>query len=556
MFCGNCGTQIPDDTQFCPNCGQKIEAQEEAPKAETKEEAKTEAKAEVKAEAKQPKKESGAKPKVPVKLIAILVAVVAVICVCVTAFGGKGGSGVKHINKKAVFIQNSVAFNLEGKTNDLDDHINNLYYSADQGVTLYKNNKDELYIVGNKDLKADLVAESVDRVFVGVDGKYVVYTVFDKNKDNAYNNEELFIYDVKKSKSERIDDEVSNNHMAVSPNCKYVAYLKDYESSSDNKAYMGGIGKKAKEIGEKDGKYPVAVSNNGKKIFIISNENKLYVSNGKDSTKIENSDVVDKFAVNAEGNQLMYIKDGKTYIYKGGKDSVKICSYAVEDILEPGVSNVTRVGNNTRVYNAASFNGCIFTADDSYYWIDKKGKEAIKICSEYENPVFSEDLQSAIISRGSRIFKISNYANKKEDEIFEGEDEILGLVASKDLKKIYVEYKGNVLAYVKNKSKVAEITDEHKREKGDSYEITNDAYSCYDSKAGKIYFIADDELYVATTSKKSAKKVNTDDDVIQVRSIDGIVMFRTKKDDLYMMKGGKPVLIYEHPSAKTTESND
>lgn len=23
-FCGNCGTQVGDDADFCPNCGQKL----------------------------------------------------------------------------------------------------------------------------------------------------------------------------------------------------------------------------------------------------------------------------------------------------------------------------------------------------------------------------------------------------------------------------------------------------------------------------------------------------------------------------------------------------
>ena len=30
-FCGNCGAQIPDGTKFCPECGQKVAAQQPVP---------------------------------------------------------------------------------------------------------------------------------------------------------------------------------------------------------------------------------------------------------------------------------------------------------------------------------------------------------------------------------------------------------------------------------------------------------------------------------------------------------------------------------------------
>ena len=30
-FCGNCGTQVCDDADFCPNCGQKLKGEMEQP---------------------------------------------------------------------------------------------------------------------------------------------------------------------------------------------------------------------------------------------------------------------------------------------------------------------------------------------------------------------------------------------------------------------------------------------------------------------------------------------------------------------------------------------
>ena len=30
-FCGNCGTQVGDDADFCPNCGQKLKWEMEQP---------------------------------------------------------------------------------------------------------------------------------------------------------------------------------------------------------------------------------------------------------------------------------------------------------------------------------------------------------------------------------------------------------------------------------------------------------------------------------------------------------------------------------------------
>ena len=36
MFCGNCGTQIPEGSKFCPNCGTAVEAPVQAVPVETK----------------------------------------------------------------------------------------------------------------------------------------------------------------------------------------------------------------------------------------------------------------------------------------------------------------------------------------------------------------------------------------------------------------------------------------------------------------------------------------------------------------------------------------
>lgn len=539
MFCGNCGHEIPDDTQFCPDCGANQETKAEATPAAT---ATTESAATTAAPAE--------KKKLPVKLIVGVVAVAAVLCLVFSLLGKSGGKVHKYA-KDAMDIAGTSVVTVTGKVNDLDEDIYTSYTSMDGSVLAFttsdKDNwrKHELFLVG-KDLKAKSIAEEVDQVVMSADGKYIVYTTVDLDAENAYADEELYIYDVKKGKAERIDDGVYNGYLAVSPNGKYVAYLKEWESSSDNELYVAGLGKKATKL-DKDGKFPVCVSDNGKKVFFRTDEGKLYVHNGKESTKLANDGVNGTVFCNSDGTQVLYNKDGKTYYYKSGKEAVKVCGDGVSSVLVKGEVNTQRIGTYCACYPEKDFNNAVFYAGGAYYWLNK-GKESVKIVSDASDIAFSEDLTSVVYVKKDKLYKIAKINAKMVESVLYEEEDVLGVIASKDLKTVYAAVEDNKILYIKSAKKAVEITDENDREKYDSTEYFYDSYACYDDVTKKLYYIVDSEVYSATNSKKSAKKVSAIDDEVSYIGADfGLIVYCTKKEsDVYLFDGKKSTLIIEN----------
>ncbi len=570
MFCNQCGKEIPDDTTFCPYCGAKQESIEAAPAAaqpvesvqpmpEQQAAQPIQQPVQPEQQAVQPMPEqqtaqpvSGAVPPVtekkgglPIKILipAAAAVVVVVVLLAVLLLGGKKSSGVMEYAKDALRYNygSETFYNLSGQSEDADDLY--AYYTSGNGeVTAYITNERELFYIDNKFNEVS-IADEVYSVWMGMTGENFVYAI-DDNDD--YYDTTLYLYNVKSKKSTKIDTGVYASSICVSPSGKTVAYLKNYEGYTDNTLYLSVGGKDPVKV-DKDGCFPVAVSDNGKNFFYYNSDAKLYYYNGKDSEKIE-TNVGGYFFVNSTVSELLFDKNGKTYYYTPKmKEPLKVASDGIDNWLQPGYTE-TRASLMCYVYTGQayvigkdSFKNSVFMADGYLYWLNDKGTDAIKVVnSDYLDTIqLSEDGKSLLYIRNGELCKISKFNEDMKSTTLYDDEYLKHFVASGDLSKIYLITDEDELYYYKSQKKIEKISNDF------TYDYDNIAYN---ESQKKIFYIEDGDLYSATTTSKSKKVVRSE--VQSVCSwLDGVVY--SMYDDgtttgYYLEKKDNPFLLYEY----------
>ena len=566
MFCNQCGKEIPDDTMFCPYCGAKQESIETAPTAAQPVEPvqpMPEQQAaqpiqqpmpEQQAAAQpfvQPQPVSGAVPPVtekkgglPVKILipAAAAVVVVVVLLAVLLLGGKKSSGVMNYAKDMLRYNygSETFFNLSGQSEDADD-VYSCCTSGNGETTIYITDERELFYIDNKFNEVS-IADEVYSVWMGLTGENFVYVV-DDNDD--YYDTTLYLYNVKSKKSTKIDTGVYASSICVAPSGKTVAYLKNYEGYTDNTLYLSVGGKDSVKV-DKDGCFPIAVSDSGKNFFYRNSDDKLYYYNGKDSEKIE-TNVSGTFFVNSTVSELLFDKNGKTYYYTPKmKEPLKVAGDSIDDLVQPGGA-ATRSNwlcytytGQAYVCGVDSFKGGVFKADGYLYWLNDKGTDAVKIVnSDSLGAVqLSEDGKSLLYIRSGELCKISKFNEDMKSTTLYDDEYLTHFVASGDLSKIYLITDEDELYYYKSQKKIEKISNDF------TYDYDNIAYS---ESQKKIFYIEDDDLYSATTSSKSKTVVKPE--VESVSSMQDGVVFSTYDDGtttMYYLEKKDPVTLSEY----------
>ncbi|MCH5270655.1 MAG: zinc ribbon domain-containing protein [Lachnospiraceae bacterium] len=572
MFCNQCGKQLPDDAMFCPGCGAKQDplvkaaaaAQSAAPApaaaptpaAPAPTQTPTPAAVPTPAAsiptavpgavpAQKTKKEKKGFPfKVVVPLAGIVVLVV-VLAVVVMSIGGRGVKADRYSEKGMIgyyYLDSHIAFfNLQGETCELDDvsaYGLTMAENADMSVVAYtvwneKSDDYDLYYI-TSDLEPVLVEEDVHySVRISYDGAYIAYLTDVKNDTSG----DLYLYSIKDNKSTLIDSEVYPYLICMSPGGKAVAYLREFEDMDDNELYVGGIKIDSQKV-DKDGSVPVAIRDNGKTLYYVTDNDKLYLYNGKDSVKLA-SDVDRDFYFNRDASQVLYTKGGKTYFYElKMEEPVKVASAEIYDIVLP-MDVVRYDGNNyyTEFVGLNDLKGCVMETDSGLYWLNSKGTDTVKIASTYTYQI-SADGKSIIYQNGKTIYKISKFSEDMEPKVVYNEEYVDRFVASADLSKVYVII-DDELFYVKSEKKTERITND----------LSDYGYRtvAYNDSMDKIFFIERDTLYYAGTTAKS--KTEVADEVDGVDSFPAGVLYTITEDDettCYYMKNKEAIELYTY----------
>lgn len=546
MFCRNCGTQLQEGSIFCPMCGTNNaeNAGAESTNAGTAEGANTEA---VNASAESvsvdyantvegaAEQKENQKAKVTdfvkglgIKKLGIIAAVVVVLIILVVVVSSSGSSSGLKIDKNAVtYAGDSYFMDGNGSAKEVDD-LSIVYTSMNRSTVLYTDYSDDLYILDDN-LKAEKIASDVTTVYVGREGKYVVYL---SNEDNDFYNQVLYIYDVSKNKSKEVDKDVYGDYLTISASGESVAYAKDYEDG-DFDTYVAGYSKSAKKIDSKS-RRAVAVSDNGKKAYLLGSGD-LYYYNGKESEKVE-KDVNSSFWTNSDLSELVFTKNGNTYFCRPGKDPEKIDNSSIYAIIYPSSYGTGTLGSSTQALGNDTIKGqVVYNSEGKLLWVNKKASDMVKIDSNVYDVKMSSDGSAIVYVSSNRIYKVSKFSENMEPKLVYEDEDIYSLAASDDLKKIYgYSYEDDAVYYIKSSKKAEKICEDV-----DSF--------AYNSKDGKLYFVTDEELYEAKTSSSSRKKVSVDGDAVSVSAgLNGVTVYtRDDGDYICYLIGKNLVKVYE-----------
>lgn len=505
MFCNQCGTKLPDNVMFCPECGAKQETYDAAPEAAAQNEASN-------VPVSVPPVPEKKKRKLYKIFIPAGVLLTAAILICVFLIvGNRKENPFTYVSKDTLVYWQNHFSNLSGESLELTEEIYSYHYSGDGSTVVYWTEDYSLYYI-NGDMESILVAEDVNNVRMALSGDYLAYTVAEE-EFNFYEGI-LYVYDVKGDKSTKISEDIYPSDICISPDGKTVAYMKDYEGLDDNTLYLCTLGREEKKI-DKDGCFPVAISEGGKYFYYANYNDKLYCFDGKDTEKIA-ADVSGYYWFNSSMTEMLYIKNGKTYYYNPKmEEAVRVCNSEIDSVAVPDEEMAVVpdcCSSRAHLVGKISLKDSVLENDGTLYWLNKNGTDTVKIGSNIYEYQISEDGKSLLYMKGSKLYKINKFNEEMEAKLLY--DEMLeGFAASADLSKIYIITVESELCYLKNNQKTERISID--------FSIYND-YAAYNEACGKIFYTEDNDLYCAGTTAKSKEKVAEDVSGI-LKVFDGII---------------------------------
>lgn len=282
MFCKKCGTEMANDAEFCPSCGEKTAAGA-AVKAEQTAVAETDKATAIII----PEKTNKEKKPIPKKAIIAaggLVAVVLLVVVISSLFKGGAKEHLMYIKDNELVSVDSKKSNVVGDEvfEDEDNRFDIEYYIeySDDGKYVYYPQefvgtyRYDLYYsrVDKKDGEGTKIASNVSD-YILLDGGKVLYLTDGK----------MYLYDQKKDEKEKVASDVS---------------------------------------------YFMVASKDKKQILWLTDDNDLYVSDAafkKDKIKIE-SGISSLFDYSDDFKQIIYTKGEKLYVVLNYEDKRKVAS--------------------------------------------------------------------------------------------------------------------------------------------------------------------------------------------------------------------------------------
>lgn len=342
MICKKCKQKINKDESVCPHCGEPIKASFIH-------------------------RAISSLKQMPMRnwLCVVILALAFLIAMAVFAYSFRPGPfAAKTVTISTITEpDNQTAFVYNGKR--VEGAVSGSVLGANSSMfgdlLVFKTYENELYMVDKKGLY--LVSNNVIAYQMASYGGKIVYL-------NSVN--ELYIFTCSNHKVKQIDYNVLSSNISISSGGSAVAYLKEETTGDVMYCYTGGKPEKYAE-----GRYPVAVSDGLKHLYMVDGSmNLYYASGGKETEVFQNVD--SSFVFDNDFSDVLFHSSGASYLYQPGKEAVMIAEKSVALVCSPDIANHT---NNTLYsmdtvvmsYGISSFKDKFYTdGEGTLYHVGKK----------------------------------------------------------------------------------------------------------------------------------------------------------------------------------------
>ena len=276
---------------------------------------------------------------------------------------------------------------------------------------------DTLYFVKGEELVK--VDEEVNTFVVSAYGDSIAYI-----KDIENHVGDLYLYNVAKENATKVDSEVYNECITLSPDGKTVAYVGNCEMEYDSwwgyyevmsgDLYVSKNGKEAEKL-YKDAA-PIAISDDAKYVYYIgdvSDNAKFYMN---DEKIISDSNEGMDLYFNDDLSELLYYTDGETRLFTAAKKTdVKVKNAKLYGVVVPEDVIIGTFMDNVYYVGIDTFDKSVLNLDFSYYFMFDKGEETEKVCSGVSDFVMSEDGKSILYAEDDELLYVKDVTKSREE---------------------------------------------------------------------------------------------------------------------------------------------
>lgn len=526
MFCKNCGQENAEDLNFCQKCGTSL-AQAEQPVEQQPVEQQSaeqpvaqESVADTAGNTYATDEMSEEKPKVNIvgllmKIGIPVIALALVLIIGISLFTPPKyditTNGVTYSydydNEDTTIVLNDKVLGdkIDGSANVVTN------FDSTTMAALVRDGESDgnvLYVITAK--QKTQVSDEVDSSSykMASSGDGLIYMTVD---------EELYLYDVAKKKSEKITDETVYD-VAISPDGKTVLYsiVEEEDEDDDEETYKLFIYRNGKSQELAKNMHPVAVANSGKYIYAYKETEEydldLYSVNLKGETEKIRSEI-DGFMLNKDHSEILFMSNDKTYLKVKNKEAESILSNSGRVLLPRGVAS------SSFSYNISSFLKQAYISDNSVYYV-KNADERYRVGKkDVTSAKISEDGKTAYYVRNDSLYRVP----VKED----AEETRLAKEVDTD---VYTPYEVNPSGkgvYFIDDDQILRYTT-----KGDeSDRVADDVEDITISSKGIVFYISDDQLYSSKNGAKGTKVSTKDDEIVSVYNSGKYTYYTTLNDD-------------------------
>lgn len=523
MFCKNCGQENAEDLNFCQKCGTSLEqAEQNQPQPDEQPSVEQPVAQDIIADTATntyAMDEMGEeKPKVNIvdllmKIGIPVVALALVLIIGISLFSPAkydittNGMTFSYDNDKE---ETSIVLNDKVLSEKIDGNANvKANFDSTTMAALVRDRESDgnvLYIINAKQKTqvSDEVSSSSYKMASSGDG--LIYMTVD---------DELYLYDVSKKKSEKITDEPFYDAV-ISPDGKTVLYSLTDEDDNDEESklfiYRNG---KSQELAKN--MHPIAVANSGKYIYAFKETEDykidVYSVNLKGETEKIRSEV-NSIMFNKDNSEVLLVSNSKTYLKVKNKEAETILSNSGKILLPNGVAE------SNGSYNISTFLKQVYISDNSVYYVKNADNRYRVGKKDVTDAQISEDGKTVYYVRNDSLYSVPVKEDAEETRLAKEVD-------TSTYAPYVVNPSGKGVYYIDDDQTLRYTT------KGDdSDRVADDVKNMTISSKGIVFFIGDDDqLYSSKNGAKATKISTKDDEIVNIYNSGKYTYYATLSDD-------------------------